>query len=389
MTQQTELGTITGVLERTPQIQPFYNEVKNAIAHLQDGDGSDYPIFELVHGHISALAKTGKLSDDWVIRQVNGGHVIAHKDFLEIQNEFSSLESGAASKLRWDSTQCMDTFQNYIETKKKYRQHHISLFQQSLEKLDEGTRETVLSVARERFPQLMTASEEMSIVATPSWLDSREPWSSMGITDSLTDRIPAWVKIYEIGVILASRNHRNDQPQGHDYFSYAARSVVNGEVKEIGQKLSLTAQHEGSHGVVDATLIYVLGVDAYNPIGEGIPGSLGDDGRGAKRTDVTIKQLLENPCPEDSKTRNETAYVAGSKFWDSVVLLLENKGLSKDQAWIEIFSSSLKSATEISAEKHFKSQSKGQRVTRIINEILRKLDITIEQLEPVYQGLNK
>lgn len=224
MTQPTELGTITGVLERTPQIQPYYNEVKNAVTHLQDGDGSDYPIFELVHGYISALASANQLPiQDWEVRQVKGGRVIAHKDFVNIQNEFSNLEKDGASKLPWDSAKCMEAFQNYIETKTRYRQRHISFFQQSLEKLDEKTRETVLSVSRERFPQLMSASEGMTIIALPSWLDNRELWISMGITSNLTTRIPAWVKIYEIGVVLASREHRNDRPQGHDYFSYCGK----------------------------------------------------------------------------------------------------------------------------------------------------------------------
>lgn len=169
----------------------------------------------------------------------------------------------------------------------------------------------------------------------------------------------------------------------------AARSVVSGEVKEIGQKLSLTAQHEGSHGVVDATLIYLLGVDAYNPVGEGIPGSLGDDGRGLKHTDVTLQKLLENPCPEDSKLRNETAYVAGSKFWDTVLLLLQEKGLTKGQAWVEIFSASLKSAVELSSDGNFKSLQKSEKVTGLIKATIKRLNIAIEQLEPIYRSLNK
>lgn len=389
MTQSAELQTITGILERTPQVQPFYSEVRDAIMHLNDGDGSDFPVFELLHGHISALASAGKLSGDWEIIQVNGGRVIAHRDFLKIQDEFIDLEKGEASKLRWDSAQCKDAFRVYIEKMKEYRQRHISLFQQCLNQLDEETRSAVLSIANDRFTQLASVPEDISIVALPSWLDNPKLWTSMGITSSLTDRIPPWAKIHGLGVVFASRKHRDDKPYGYDYFSYAARCVVNGEVDKIGKKLSLTAQHEGSHGIVDAILIYLLGIDAYNPIGEGIPGSLGDDGRGLKHTDITFKQLLENPCPEDNRSRSESAYIAGPKFWDSVVLLLQNRGLTKDQAWVEIFSSSLKSAIEMTAEKNFKSQNKGKKVARLIEKIIGKLEITFEELESVYESLNQ
>lgn len=389
MTKSNELGTITGILERTPQIQPYYNEVKSAVAHLQDGDGSDYPIFELVHGHVSAIASAGNLPvHDWEIKQVNGGRIVAHRDFLNIQNEFSSLELPETAKLAWDSDRCMDAFQDYIEKKTEFRRRHISLFQQGLKNLDEKSRQIVLLTAQERFPQLMTASDDMSIVAMPSWLDNHELWAGMGITTELTSRIPSWVKIYEIGVVLASRDYRDDKPKGHDYFSYAARAAVKGEVHEVSQKLSLTAQHEGSHGIVDATLIYLLGVDAYNPVGEGIPGSLGDDGRGLKHTNITLQQLLDNPCPEGSNLKNETAYVAGSKLWDSVIAILQQRGLLKDDAWAEVFRASLESAVKLSSDDKFKSQEKKIKVASLIQATIKSMNITIEQIEPIYQSLN-
>lgn len=391
MSHITEQAAFTGVLERTPQIAPYYGEVGNAIAQLKDSmlPRSSYHIYELIHGHLSALASAGQLpSTSWETRRVRGGLVVAHQDFLAIQDEFSRLEQGEASKLPWNRETCLNAFEAYIATKKQYRERHIALFEQSLGELDKQTREVVLQEATGRFSHMMSVAEDMSIVAIPSWLDNEKLWAEMGIPTQLTDIIPPWGKIHEVGVVLASRAHRDDKPRGHDYFSYAARAVIGREVGKIEQALYRTAQHEGSHGVADATLVHLLGIHPYNPVGEGIPGSLGEDGRGLKHTALSLQDLLENPCPTDNTLRMETAYTAGAKFWDAVLLSLQHRGLSKDDAWVRVFATTLQSAATLSRDQGFLTLHDNVKVAQFLNDTLQRLALDIDALSAVYDGLN-
>lgn len=388
MAQSTELGSISATLERTPNIAPFYDEVKRSFQHIKEGDISDNPLFEIIHGYVAAQAKADKLTEVWKVVSVNGGLIVAHQDFLDIQNQFYELEKSNGNNSQWNETLCLEAFEKYIGTVVNFRQRHISYFNQALTSLDENTRKKVLDIAQKQFPHLLqSATEDMVIVAIPSQFDNPQLWSDFGFSNGLLKRIPSWAKIHESGVVLGSRLHRDDKLRGHDYFSYAARAVRTGEIPLMDDKLVLTGQHEGSHSITDALLIHLLKIGSDNPIYEGIPGALGKDERESKHTKISFEQLLIDPCPETS-ARSETVYVAGAKYWASLVKIMQSRGVNEEEIWARVLGNSLRTAIDLSEGKNFDNLRQGEKVSKFLSQLPTTLEIELSEMEKMYNSLN-
>lgn len=388
MAQMTELGSIAGTLEKTPAIAPFYDEVKRSLQHIKEGDISDNPLFEIIHGNISAQAKADKLTDGWKVIPVSGGLIVAHRDFLDIQNQFFELEKSNDNNPLWNESLCLAAFEKYIGAVVNFRQRHIGYFNQALATLDKNKRKKVSDITQNKFPHMLQiATDDMVIVAIPSQFDNPQLWSNFGFTNGLLGRIPSWAKIHESGVILGSRLHRDDKPRGHDYFSYAARSVRTGETPQMDEKLVLTGQHEGSHSITDALLIHLLKIASDNPIYEGIPGALGKDERETKYTKVPYRKLLDDPCPETTE-RSETVYVAGAKYWASLVKIMQSRRFSEEESWAKIIGNSLAIAVDLSEDPGINDLSQSGRVSNFLKQLPATLNIELSEMETVYNSLN-
>lgn len=379
-----EAESISGILDRTPKREPFYSEVGSSLNKLRQGDPSHNPLYGIIHGHIGALLEAGKLGPDWVPRTVLGGVVVPHRDFLNIQDDFASIEGGDEEKARWNAEMSIDSLGKYIGTMRSFRNRHSAFFKEALLQLPPG-QEQIIQPLVEKHKNLLADPNDFIMVAIPSHFDNPKLWEQFGLSGKLLDRIGTWSKINEQGVILASRIHRNDDPRGHDYFSYAARAVKNGETKTMTEKLLLTAQHEGSHGITDALLMDILKLDAYNPIYEGLVGALGEDGR-YSRSKTPFSQFLENPYPADTNTRMDSAYYDGAKFWEATRRILQKQGIGK--VWPTIISSSLSTALDVKVDQSLMHGNTNTRIAVFLKRMLERLGISMRDLESEY-GLTK
>ncbi len=229
-----------------------------------------------------------------------------------------------------------------------------------------------------------------SIVAIPWFTDNMEIWTSTGLTSGQLQKIAPYAKINECGILYASRIHRDDKPEGHDYFSYAARLVTEGKTKTIEESLLLTAQHEGAHGPVDEITQKLLKTTDATCIYEGIAGSLGDDRRDLVKTNTPFTVLIENPCvfakPEDMQER---IYIFGAKFFSAVRNTLKDKNhTDNDVAWITIFSILLKLSLELSTDKTFLNKDENSKVSFFLQEFLERSRLSRDELRTHYQILN-
>lgn len=75
MLDSFENASVSGILERTPQKEPFYSEVRSSIQKLRNGDPSHNPLYGIIHGHVGALMEAGKLGSDWITHRVPGGQL--------------------------------------------------------------------------------------------------------------------------------------------------------------------------------------------------------------------------------------------------------------------------------------------------------------------------
>lgn len=380
MLDSLEQQKLSNILDRTPKIEPYYLEVRGALRDLHHGDASDNPLFSVIHGHIGALFKAGKLrSTEWQPKTVSGGVFVPHKDFLRIQDEFATLE-GDGNGVTWNADTCLDAMDKYIGRMQEYRRRHNSYFRGAQKYLSE-TQAKIVGDVVQRHSDLTNENDGFLIVAVPSHFDSPKVWEDFNLTDALLKRIPAWAKINERGVILGSRLHRHDNPRGHDYFSYAARAVRSGETQSMTDKLLLTAQHEGSHGITDTTLIDLLKLGSDNPIYEGIVGALGEDDRQLRKS-PSFRELLDNPLPDDVATHRDTTYYSGARYWEALRRRLSTVG---DDAWPKIMGTSLATAADLSGQSDFMAMNPNTRVSTFLKQIPARLDIQIDDLEKEYE----
>jgi hypothetical protein len=377
-----EEDSISGILDRTPRIAPFYAEVLSAVHKLRNGDLSSSPLVEIIHGHISALEKRGQLGKEWLSYHVPGGLIIPHVDFLTIQNEFSQLEKVRGEEPPWNAEKSIEAMGIAIKAGKQYRTRHINLFHNALALLDSNKIRRIQRLVKYHKHMLIDTNEVL--VALPSHLDASKLWESFGLRGPILDRIPPWAKVYEHGLILASREYRNDDPRGHDYFSYAARAIRLGETPDMSTKLSLTWQHERSHGISDAILIDLLGLDTQNPIYEGLPGALGEDGRERKQS-PSLNELLTNPYPDDVAIRRNTAYYSGARYWESLRRNVINSG--SNNPWPVIIGAALDTAIDMSDAFEIMSSDLSSRISRFLRILPSRLHINMANVEKEYNAI--
>lgn len=383
MMDSFEAESISGILDRTPKREPFYGEVRSSLNKLRQGDPSHNPLYGIIHGHVGALLEAGKLSTDWAPHRVLGGVVVPHRDFLNIQDDFASIEGSGEDTSMWNAEMSIDSLGKYIGTMRNYRNRHSAFFREALLQLP-SAQEQIIQPLVEKRKNLLADPNDFVMVAIPSHFDNPKLWEQFGLRGKLLDRIGLWSKINEQGVILASRLHRNDDPRGHDYFSYAARAVRNSETKTMTDKLLLTAQHEGSHGITDALLMDILKLDAYNPIYEGLVGALGEDER-YSRSKTPFSQFVETPYPADTNTRMDHAYYDGTKFWEAMRRILQKRGIKK--VWPTIISTSLDSALDISRNQTLVDGDINTRISLFLKRVPEGLGIDLRDLETEYDSV--
>lgn len=156
----------------------------------------------------------------------------------------------------------------------------------------------------------------------------------------------------------------------------------------MDDKVLKTNQHEGSHGIGDAVLIDLLHLGADNPICEGLAGALGEDGREAK-SQLSFGQLLQNPYPDDTKLRQETANYAGTKYWHSLRKYLHKQNTDESQVWPKIFGTALVTAVDLSNQPEFMKNSPARRISKYLFEVPTRLGVDSNRLEEIYNSVSE
>lgn len=349
--------------------------------HIEDTNA----VFELVHAHYSYLAYTNQLSNStWNIIDFKDKRLILHKEFLTTQDNFANYEN---SQLDWSAKDAKKILKQYLMVKEKFRIRHLKIFNAAVKHTEVKTKRLVRKHLSTKHVNRMYKKIH-TLVGIPSHLDAPELYTILGISKSLIVKIAPYAKIHECGIIMSSRLHRNDTPRGHDYFSYAART--SSTKNEISRKLKLTAAHEGSHGALDEILIYMLAIPHNSMIYEGIPGSLGNDGRDRQRTEIKFLDLINKPHNQSNNNlRKELFYNAGPKFFSTLVLDLQKRlKLSKHNAWVTIFATSLETAMDLRQLKGFTQMRTNKKISLFLKGLISNMGCEINDLTKLYDSLN-
>lgn len=351
------------------------------------------PMFQVVHNLIEGLEEQGLLSDDWIVNRYEQGKVIIHKDFLAIQDEFAQLEGATANNMVWNAELATQSFRAYLETETVFQERHNRVYAKGLDRLNAETR-TGIETPRETGKD---TNQIRVLVAIPSPFDNPNLWQqTLGLPQNYQDKLNPWSKIHECGVILASRLYRDDNPRGHDYFSYAARIVNRGEAPSIADKFIITAKHEGSHGKIDRTVLSLLSISNSNPIDEGFVNAFSGEADPQTPTPITIEELIENPKPASqdmepdrlAEYKREANYNAGAKFFYSIFEIIktrENK--PEEDTWATITAGMIESAFklgQISLE-----ETENTKISMFMKRLLTQLDISVDEVKAVYNRLNQ
>lgn len=356
---------------------------------------TDYAIFRWINLLVERAARMGKLPEtDWQVFDSPGARVIAHRGFLETQNEFAELVAGIPelAGVEWNEGKCVWALQQYLSKLSGNRQRHLGIYERCLSLLDEKTRGGIQSIAKD-FPYLLSVPDHFTLVAIPSWFDDFHLWLEFGVTPYLLQKIPYFLKIDEAGVVLGSKKCRGVRSgeRSHDFCLYCAiRSVNLGwSIEEV---IIDKGKHEGSHGILDSIIVKMFGditllSDVYNIFGEGIPGAIGGDGRDRRQTQVTVSELLENPFGENGV---EKAYYAGPKFWESVVqILYKRESVEAEESWAVVMSVLLNVLYKMTNQEIvLENRDINDVAVKLLDMSLARLQITREEVEVVYNSLN-
>lgn len=103
-------------------------------------------IYSIVHGQIASKAKLAiekgeKRFGDFQIFKLDCGTLVAHKDFLAIQNEFGELEAQLAEgkpNIPWDDRSSVHAMELFFKTYQSSRERHEKIFERSLGQLSKN-----------------------------------------------------------------------------------------------------------------------------------------------------------------------------------------------------------------------------------------------------------
>lgn len=376
--------------DKFPHIEPYYSMLINAVNKMNAGDAGSNPPVEIVYGYYSTLAVAGRLHKQaWEVNKYKNTVIALHKEFLDIQDDFYKFEPTVPKGVVWNSKKASEALRKYVDIKTLYRNKHIRLFQKALERLTTNEVSEINKMIKDKKVNRLSNTVP-ALIGVPWYSDYPNVWLDTGLSKGAIEKIASYAKINECGIVYASRIHRHDMPEGHDYFSYALRLVNNGIANTVQKALFLTAQHEGAHGPTDEIVQILLNTTDGACIYEGLAGSLGEDGKDRIKTKTDFSELVANPMVfNNPQSKQERIYHFGAKYYSSLTLCLcKQKNITREGAWIEIMRALISLALRLSKDKHYKKLVENDKVSKVLTQLPNMLGIPFESLEKAYFALN-
>lgn len=366
-------------------MQPI--ETSQAFSKLKKGDYTSNPVNERLVEYVMEQYRRQTLdSATWIIINRKDYNIFIHKQFLDIQDKFEQLSPNL--RLEWNATKAVAAIKKYLPVKQRARRTHLKLYKQAYANLTVAEKKIVEHILVE-IP-LQRLNLPRTLVCIPYYFDNKLLWEKSGLTDQLIQRIPAYAKIHESGLVFASTKYRNKAHRRHDYFSYAGEEVEKGTTTSIAIKLLATAKHEGSHGPLDELLLYLLHLTDVSTIAEGLAGSLGNDGRDEKHTDIKLKDFLTSPCIfANTKQQHTLNYICAPKFFTCMVkALIIQRSVTKKESWAILFTQCLKTAIHISNSNSFYKLDENKKVALFYKTLIKDLKVSLSVIDTLYKQLN-
>lgn len=340
-----------------------------------------------------------------------GGLIIIHSDFLAIQNEWANIETDEKIRaIPWSSQHALKALKRQLILKKQQRRRHNDILNAALNLLNQEKRKEVQKTMK-NLPARFSpkAIENLVLVALPSIYDNPELYRMIynnnalfEIMVKLFNKTP-WFKVDESGIILASKQYRDDDldidedgsPHGHDFFSWVA-DKTQGDVAEMISFSDETGNHEGDHWIIDVWLNMVMDAgETCNWISEGLVNAL---------TEREQPSIIEPDCFFDLNTyfnkfsslgqqklihfKHELIYNAGALCWESIRKLVEEKmHIEKKEAWSYIFKAFLEAGLKIKNATQFHNQHDVEHFVFI--SVLNLLEIQTDEFKQKYLTINQ
>ncbi len=315
---------------------------------------------------------------DWKVYNNSCGVFIAHKEFLHIQDELDRLDQ---KQTGWNKEECIVAVSGYLDEYNHYRKKHIEILQAALNKCEPQEQKVIKASIYLLDTKITLSSYNNILIGIPWYTDNTKLWENyLKITEDEVANFTRWSKISQLGLVFASRIHRHDNPEGHDYFSYASRNGHDPRTKFL-----LTARHEGSHGLIDALATQLLVLPTCNPISEGLAGYLGGDGREKEKTQIDLNEYLDFSWLNEKVLEKEGTYIASSRFFKSLECILMQR-----YTWFKantiLFHAILK--TLIKLQPNVVVHENIKKYVLFYNEVLNILNIENEALVSAYNNID-
>lgn len=347
-----------------------------------------------------ACIKTDSLDPDtWRYEKVGDGYLVAHKDFLAIQDDFIRFEPDL-SYLNWNGQKAYDTLHKYLSRVSQGKQGVRKIFYDSLSHLSPELRDEIEHEGKNYITDLIPPS----LVAIPDPDSYPHLWTDFyGFPPDYNLEVK-FAKISEEGRILASRRYRDERigPEfrGHDYFSYAARFVRSGQASSIEDKLlNGTYKHEVNHDVSDYLSGNVfMALPDGNPISEGYVGMLGNDGREYQKIpfETTIDMLFQTPIlgyTQGSWDKNQgyLSYYAFPRVFRCIEQILTERYANEHMSLVKLNAGILQTSYLLrreAAENPLDAKRMSRRVSLFFNQLVEHLQIYQSDLRKKYEDLS-
>lgn len=319
----------------------------------------------------------GKLSEnqDFIVYKMSEvDYLIAHKDFLQIQDEHQNVEPASIQALS-----------NYFPAYREAFSFQELIRTGALASLPDSKRLYELTVD----PSLN--QHKHFLVAVPAPVDNQDLWTGLfHFPKDLLDKIPPTTRMSSSGLLLASRVGRTNSRGCNDFFQARIFDALSAKIS-VDEAVTKLGKHEGSHGIIDTTVSKLTNSYPHGPnlLSEGLAEALSGGLKVRRSTRVGIEEFLaepkyldkENLTDDEKELRQFACYETASRVLYSIkeCLALKNE-LSNTESRSLLVSKLFSSALTLKNDPEFMKLQPNIKNIRLIKTLIEELDINIKDI---------